>query len=208
MNASTLRRTPLLAAWLALAAPLAQAADAGDWQLKLGAHVVDPTSDNGSLAGGALKSDVDSSWRPTIALEYFFTPHLGLEVLGALPFAHEVRLNGARAVSVKQLPPTVSLQWHFNPAGKVDPFVGAGINVTRFFSIDEKGPLAGTNVDLSDSWGLAAHAGLEFRTSARASIIVDARWADIDTKVKVDGARVGTVAIDPLVYGVAFAYRF
>ncbi len=193
---------------LAFAAPVAHAADAGKWQVKIGAHVVDPKSDNGSLAAGALDTKVDSSLRPTIALEYFLTPKLGIEVLGALPFKHEVKLNGAKAAEVKQLPPTISLQWHFNPDGKVNPFVGLGLNYTRFFSIDEKGPLAGTNLDLDDSWGLAAHAGLEFALKDRWSMIVDARWADIDTQAKVDGVKVGTVNIDPLVYGIAFGYRF
>jgi outer membrane protein len=193
---------------LALAAPFAQAAEAGDVQIKIGAHVVDPKSDNGTLAGGALKANTNSSIRPTIGLEYFLSPKLGIEVLGALPFKHEVKLNGVKAADVKHLPPTVSLHWHFNPDGKVNPFVGIGVNYTRFFSIDEKGPLAGTRLDLDDSWGLAAHLGLEFALKDRWSMIVDARWADIDTKAKVDGVSVGTVNIDPLVYGFAFAYRF
>ena len=37
---------------------------------------------------------------------------------------------------------------------------------------------------------------------------VDVRWADIDTKVKVDGASLGTANIDPLVYGVAYVHNF
>lgn len=193
---------------LAFAAPITQAADAGDWQVKIGAHVVDPKSDNGSLAAGALETDVGSNVRPTIALEYYFTPNLGLEVLGALPFKHDVKLNGTKAAEVKHLPPTVSLQWHFNPQGKLNPFVGLGLNYTRFFSIDEQGPLEGARLDLDDSWGLAAHAGLEFALKDRWSMIVDARWADIDTKAKVDGVKVGTVNIDPMVYGIAFGYRF
>lgn len=197
-----------LALALAAAVPAAHAAQAGDWELKVGVHAVDPKSDNGRLAGGALKADVDSSVRPTISLEYRVTPNLGLEVLGALPFQHEVRLNGAKAASVKQLPPTVSLQWHFLPDGRIDPFVGLGLNYTRFFSIDEKGPLSGTRLDLDDSWGVAAHAGVAFAFAERWSLTADLRWIRIRTDAEVDGARVGTVDIDPLVYGVAVGYRF
>lgn len=36
----------------------------------------------------------------------------------------------------------------------------------------------------------------------------DVRWIDIDTDVSVDGAGVGTVNIDPIVYGVFVGYRF
>ena len=37
---------------------------------------------------------------------------------------------------------------------------------------------------------------------------MDARWIDIDTDVEVDGAKLGTANIDPLVYGVAYVLKF
>ena len=37
---------------------------------------------------------------------------------------------------------------------------------------------------------------------------MDVRWADIDTEVKVDGAKLGTANIDPLVYGVSYVMQF
>lgn len=201
------KRLPLMVA-LAMVPAFAQAGDVGPWQFKVGVHAVDPKSDNGSLAGGALDTTINTVWRPSIALEYYFSPNLGLEVLGALPFRHDVRLNGARSASVKHLPPTVTLQWHFAPGEKVNPFVGLGLNYTRFFSIEETGPLAGTQLNLDASWGLAAHAGIDFAVSDRWSVGIDARWIDIDAEAKVNGAKVGTVNIDPLVYGISFGYRF
>jgi outer membrane protein len=198
----------VLAACLAGIATTTQAAEAGDWIVKFGAHQVSPKSNNGRLAGGALKADVGDDARPTVSLEYFLTPNWGLEVLAALPFEHEVRLNGARAAEVKHLPPTVSVQYHFAPGAKVSPFVGVGLNYTRFFSIKEKGPLAGTNLDLSDSWGAAVHAGVDVAINERWSFMADLRWISIETDAKVNGAKVGTVKIDPWVYGVALGYRF
>lgn len=198
----------VLASCLAAVATNAQSTEAGDWVVKFGAHQVSPKSDNGRLAGGALKADVGGDARPTVSLEYFFTPNWGLEVLAALPFEHEVKLNGARAASVKHLPPTFSLQYHFAPAAKISPFVGVGLNYTRFFSIKEAGPLAGTNLDLSDSWGAAVHAGVDVALSERWLFMADVRWIGIETDAKVNGAKVGTVKIDPWVYGVAVGYRF
>ena len=87
-------------------------------------------------------------------------------------------------------------------------FVGLGVNYTKFFSTDSKGALAGTKLKLEDSWGLAAHAGLDFRVSEKAAIRVDVRWIDIDSRVRVDGARMGTANIDPLVYGAAYVMKF
>ncbi|HNR91356.1 MAG TPA: OmpW family outer membrane protein [Dokdonella sp.] len=203
-----MKKNLLVAAVLAAMPCAALAAESGPWTFRFGAHVVQPKSNNGSLAGGALKSDVDDNWRPTLSLEYMLTPNLGVDLLAALPFSHDVKLNGVKAASVKQLPPTLGVNWYFNPGGTVNPFVGVGLNYTRFFSIDEKGPLAGTRVSLDDSFGAAAHIGIDFAISPRWGVTVDARWMDIDTKVKVDGARVGTVAIDPLAFGVSAAYHF
>jgi outer membrane protein len=176
--------------------------------VKIGIHVVDPTSDNGHLAGGTLATDVGSGISPTITLEYRVTPNIGVELLAALPFSHDVKLNGAKAASVKQLPPTLSLQWHFFPEARFDPFVGVGVNYTRFFSIDEKGPLDGTRLDLADSWGAAVHAGLEYAINERWSLTGDERWVSLSSDAKVNGGKVGTVDIGPLVYGFAVGYRF
>lgn len=201
-------KRPLVIALALLAAPALHAEESGRWQVRIGAHQVDPTSGNGTLAGGTLRSDLDGDFKPTISLEYYLTPHLGIDVLAAAPFRHELRLNGAKAAEVRHLPPTVSLNWHFLPDGKVSPFVGVGLNYTRFFSIDEYGPLEGTRLSLGDSFGLAAHVGVDIAINKRWAITLDARWMDIDTDVKVDGVRVGTVSIDPFAFGVAAAYRF
>lgn len=197
-----------LAACLGCVTGIAHAAERGDWVVKFGAHAVSPKSDNGRLAGGALKADVGDDVRPTISFEYFLTPNWGVEVLGALPFEHEVKLNGAHAADVKQLPPTVSVQYHFLPRQQFSPFVGVGVNYTRFFSVKEKGPLAGTRLDLSDSWGPAVHAGFDVNFDEHWLLTLDVRWIGIETDAKVDGAKVGTVKIDPFVYGIAAGYHF
>jgi outer membrane protein len=48
---------------------------------------------------------------------------------------------------------------------------------------------------------------LAFRVSGRFDI-TDVRWIDIDADASVDGANVGSVAVDPLVYGVYGSLRF
>ena len=184
------------------------AQDAGQWTFSVGAHQVNPKSDNGSLAGNTLKVEVGSNVRPTVTAEYFVRDNLGIEVLAALPFQHDIDIKGLGKVgSTKHLPPVVSLQYHFGK-GNVKPFVGAGINYTYFFSESTSGALAGNKLSLDNSWGLAAHAGIDFKVGDKGAIRVDARWIDIDTDVEVDGAKLGTANIDPLVYGVAYVLKF
>ena len=215
----TLRKPPvLLLSGLAIAStlamPQAMAQSKGDWTLGIGIHTVDPKSDAGSLNGsahglGMLPTRVDSDVRPTITYEYFFADNVGLEVLAALPFKHGIAIDGVGTVGeTKQLPPVVSLQYHFGKGGKVSPFAGLGVNYTKFFSTDAKGALQGTKLDLQDSWGLAAHAGLDFAVGGKGALRVDVRWADIDAKVKVNGHKLGSASIDPLVYGMAYVFKF
>ena len=198
-----------LAAALALAAAPAMAQSKGDWTIGAGVHQVAPKSNNGSLAGGTLKVDVDNDIKPTITGEYFIADNLGIELLAALPFKHDINIDGlGRVGSTKHLPPVVSLQYHFNSKGKVSPFLGAGLNYTTFFSEETGGALAGSRLKLEDSWGLAAHAGLDFAVGEKGALRVDVRWIDIDSDVKLDGAKLGTVKIDPLAYGMAYVFKF
>ena len=201
-----------LAAVLALAATPALAQSAGSWTVGIGAHNVAPKSDNGTLTAtplGNLTMDVGSNVRPTITGEYFLQDNLGIEVLAALPFQHDISVAGVGKVgSTRHLPPTVSLQYHFGQ-GKVKPFVGLGVNYTRFFSTKAEGAIAGANLDLSDSWGLAAHVGVDFKVGEKGAIRLDYRKVDIDTRVKLNGANLGTkntVNIDPSVYGIAYVF--
>ncbi|WP_101925134.1 MULTISPECIES: OmpW/AlkL family protein [Luteimonas] len=185
------------------------AQSAGDWTLAVGAHHVDPRSGNGRLAGGSLPLSIGGSTRPTIAAEYFVRDGLGLELLAALPFRHDIAVDGlGRVGSTRHLPPTLSLQYHGHRGGTVSPLFGIGVNSTTFFGEDTTGALAGTRLQLRDAWGLAAHAGLDIRLGAGSRLRLDARWIDIDTDVRVDGVPLGTAHLDPLVYGAAYVRTF
>jgi outer membrane protein len=87
--------------------------------------------------------------------------------------------------------------------------LGVGLNYTTFFSEDTRGALDGTSLKLGDSWGLAAQPAWTSGSARRRAIRVDVRWIDIDTKVKLNGANLGTrntVNIDPSVYGIAYVF--
>ena len=197
---------PLLLACLAVPAA---AQSRGEWTAGLGLHAVKPTSDNGSLAGGTLDLAIGSDWKPSVTGEYFIRDNMGIEVLAAWPFQHDISIKGLGKVgSTKHLPPTVSLQYHFNTSGKVSPFLGAGLNYTAFFSEKTSGALAGSELKLEDSWGLAAHAGLDISLSNKNALRIDARWIDIDSDVSLDGVGLGTAHIDPMVYGAAWVHEF
>ncbi|MEM6376438.1 MAG: OmpW family outer membrane protein, partial [Pseudomonadota bacterium] len=134
--------------------------------------------------------------------------NIGIELLASWPFEHDINLGGNKVASTKHLPPTLSLQYYFTNSSDWTPFIGAGVNYTHFFDESTSGALTGANISLDDSFGIALHAGVDYRISARGSLRADLRWIDIDTDVKVNGTDIGEVSIDPIVYGLSYVIDF
>ena len=203
----------VLAAATALTMTSAFAVPAGTWTVAAGAHYVDPKSDNGTLDNG-LSVDVDGDVRPTISGEYFVADNVGVELLAAIPFHHDITLTDANGNEVdaktQHLPPTLSVQYHFdgdNLPMNVKPFVGVGVNYTTFFK--ERVYLGnGNDLELDDSVGVAGHIGLDIPYAPTESFRIDARYMDIKTDASLNGSDLGEVDISPWVYGVAFVKQF
>jgi outer membrane protein len=215
-----------LHAFLAVGTALALSggAQATDVVLRAGVADVVPKSDNNPAVS------VDSNATLSLGATVFFTKNFAVDILGALPFKHDIKLTAAGAAAVgnlleaniapgttvgstKQLPPTVTAQWHFLPGNVVDPYVGVGVNYTNFFNKKTAGPIAGTQLNLTQSWGLAAEAGLDFNFGNGFVLSTDVRYAKISTHAKVMSGNalvldVGTVNIDPIVYGINFGKHF
>jgi len=177
-------------------------ADTGDWLIRAGGSLVAPKSNNHTLVG------VEDGYMVTFNATYFVTNQFAIEVLAALPFSHDIDLNGgSRVGETKQLPPTISAQYHFLPDNNIRPYVGAGLNYTIFFEEHTTGALAGTRLELDDSLGWAAQLGVDIDLTDKVFLNAEVRYLDIDTKASVNGAGIGTVDIDPYLFGVSLGIR-
>lgn len=187
----------LLAATLIATFPTTALAE--DFMMRVRAIHVAPDVSS-SLAG----LDVSSEWVPEIDFTYFVTPRVGVElVLGTA--RHEVTLNGTPLGKLSHLPPTVTLQYHFNPAPAIKPYVGAGVNYTRFYNVD----LPGFTVD-SNSFGAALQVGVDIAVTQNGYINLDVKklWIDTTVKSATTGAKVADLDIDPVVWGIGYGFRF
>jgi len=192
----------LATALTAVAAP-ALAQEQGDMLLGLGIGYIQPTD---SYSGTANNLRADGNARPTLTFEYFVADNIGVEVLAATPFEHDIQLQGTGDVAkTKHLPPTVSLQYHFTNNSSMTPFIGAGINYTTFWDDRMNG---GGALSLDDSWGYALHAGIDFAISEKAAIRTDLRYIDIETDASTPAGSLGKVKIDPVVFGVSYVMKF
>lgn len=200
-NITLLTSSVLLAA---IASPV-QANEKGDWLVRVGVAQVDPKSGNNEVVS------VDSGTAVNINGSYFLSSNLAVEVLASTPFSHDIKLadGGAKVGETKHLPPTVSLQYHFNSNSAFRPYVGAGVNYTLFFDEETTGALEGTSLELDGSLGLAAQIGADFDLNDNMFLNFDLRWIDIDTDASIPEAELDLdVEIDPLVYSVTLGWRF
>ncbi len=192
---------------LALALLLPLSASAEGFRASLSAFNLNPKSDNGALADGALDVSVNSETNFTLAGEYAFSENWSVEVQYGFGFDHEVSLNNAKSLEITHKPLTVAGKYTFG-GEKIRPYLGLGFNRTSFGDETEFGPIAGTNTTLDDSSGLAALAGVEFDLNEHFALRGEARWIDMDTDVAVNGAGVGTANVDPLLIGVSAVLKF
>ena len=178
---------------------------AGDFFTRVGVAKVDPTSNNGEILGADVNVDAETNFAFTLG--YRFHDKMGVELLAALPFKHDLQVEGVTDGSTKHLPPTLTLQYY--PLGgteaRVQPYVGAGINYTRFS--DEKTDI-GASLELDDTWGAAGQVGVDLLIDEHWALNAAAWYIDIDSDAKVGGAEAGTVEIDPVVVMAGLSYRF
>lgn len=209
----------VLSASVACAAMPVSAYEAGDLLVRFGPALVSPDDSSDSALGDVVNVRDGSSLG--ISATYMVTDTLGVEVLGALPFDHDLdgkgALDGVKIGSTSHLPPTVLLQYAPKLSDAFQPYVGAGFNYTMFFrektSRELDIALAGpTDLSLSDSKGLALELGVDVPMNDNLMFNVSVWNIDIDTtaRVKVNGATAATidVEIDPWVYMVGLGMRF
>lgn len=191
----------LLASAIAISAMPALAYEAGDIVVKAGVINVNPKEDNIDL--GAADGQVSDDTQLGLTLTYMVTPKVGVEVLAATPFRHDVTVNGDKIAETKHLPPTVSAQYYLlDPASKIQPYVGVGVNHTFFFEEDGAAP------HLEKSWGLSYSAGVNYDINERFLANVALWKLDIDTEINGGPADGIDVEIDPLVFMVGAGMKF
>lgn len=197
----TMMLRPLAAAMLAAALAVPTSANAQNWMIGARALYVSP---NVSTSINGL--DVDSAWWAEVDFTYFFTKNIAAELIAGWN-KHEVTLNGASLGKVGVLPPTLTLQYHFTDLGAFKPYVGAGLNYTYFYD----DTLANDTLHIKDSsWGGALQAGMDYEFAKNWYFNADVKyvWMSTDVIVNATGANLGSLDINPWIFGLGLRYRF
>lgn len=185
----------------------------GRFMVRVRAVNLDPANDSDAIPGLGVPSNaihVEDRVIPEIDFTYFFTKNIAAELVLTYPQKHDVSLMGTNIGSFKHLPPTLTLQYHFLPDAQFRPYVGAGVNYTRLSSVNLNVPGVG-ELDLeNDSIGGALQAGFDYKLNQNWYLNVDVKkvWISSDVTLKATGAKVSSVGVDPILFGIGVGYRF
>ena len=202
------------------------------WRIRLrGIAVIPQECATIGVIGGDAK--ISNSFIPELDFTYFFNRRFAAElILGTT--RHKVStagsnlsaIGGAGSADVNLgkvwlLPPTLTFQYHM-PIGKFNPYLGAGVNYTIFYSADA-GP-AVKAVSYKDKFAFAAQAGFDFDVAKNVFLNIDLKKIFLNTTATVDASNLtpGTnpslapvlgniqadVKIKPWLLGVGIGYKF
>ena len=180
-------------------AAMAQQATEGPWLVRARAVHIDSANKDST----GLNLSINDKWIPEVDVTYFFNKNIAAELVLTVPQRHTLSAGGTAIGSLKHLPPSLLLQYHFDAPG-FKPYVGAGINYTRFSAVRLP---AGVDID-RNSFGGALQLGLDFPVAQNVYLNVDVKKVFIKTDVSAGGAKIGTFKVDPVLFGIGLGWRF
>ena len=189
---------------------------AQNWQVRLRGVAVQPNEKaEVSTIGGDV--NISNSFIPELDFTYFFNKNFAAElILGTTK--HDVvdeksALGDVDLGSVWLLPPTLTLQYHFYPTKTLKPYLGAGLNYTIFYSVDEGSVVKG--LDYDNAVGFALQGGLDYMLNDKYFLNFDIKKLFLKTDVNVDATNLASglkipaeVNIDPLLIGFGVGMKF
>ncbi len=180
----------------------AQKAQEGPWMVRVRAVYLDSVNASSGPVE-ALDLSVNNKWLPEVDISYFFNKNVAAELILTVPQKHTLYAGGTSIGSLKVLPPTLLLQYHFDGL-PVKPYVGAGLNYTNFSGVSLP---AGVSIDNS-SWGGALQAGVDIPLTGNMYLNLDVKKVWIGTNVYAGGTDLGTFDVNPVLFGVGLGWRF
>ncbi|WP_442793608.1 OmpW/AlkL family protein [Paraburkholderia sp. ZP32-5] len=178
---------------------------AGDVLVRLRAISIMPdVRTNQTLS--ALDVGVNNAIVPELDLTYMIRDNLGVELILATS-RHQLTSSLGNLGGVNVLPPTLLLQYHFNHAGRIRPYVGAGMNYTLFYNNGLSA--GGQSVSVTNhSFGPALQAGVDVQVSRTLFVNADIKKIWMHTDASLGAQPLGRLNIDPLIVGVGVGMRF
>ena len=224
-----MEKTVIASALVAVAAMCgagaAHAQVAGDVMIQLGWDKIMPKVKSGDLSPSPVpgaKIDIKSASALFLTATYMITNDLSIEVLGGLPYKHDVvgagSMSGLGKVgSVHQIAPTVLLQYRFLPAdAPFRPYVGAGPTFAKFYDAKGSPTLTAvtnpggppTTISTDSAWGGTLQAGANWKFDKHWFIDASILKTFIKTKATLSTGQSASARLDPVAINASVGYTF
>lgn len=182
---------------------------AQNWQVRLRGVSVQPY-EKSTVGGEDSDVNISNAFIPELDFTYFFNKNFAAElILGTSKHDVKVGNDEVSLGSVRLLPPTLTLQYHFYPTKSLKPYVGAGLNYTIFYDV-ENGDTLG--MDYKNNVGFALQGGVDYFVNDKFFLNVDIKKLYLKTDVDVDLGLPATVPaevkINPLLIGFGVGMKF
>ncbi|MDH2919572.1 MAG: outer membrane beta-barrel protein [Sideroxydans sp.] len=174
-------------------------AAAGDYLVRGRVISVQPASSSAPVTGVSVANQATLE----VDVTRFLTNNVAVELIAATT-KHDVLSAGSKIGTVGVLPPTLTVQYHFMPEAAIRPYAGAGLNYTRFYSVNLP---AGLDVS-KNSFGGALQAGVDFQVNKDVFINLDVKKIFMKTDVTSNGNYLTTLTINPVVIGLGVGMKF
>lgn len=199
----TLRLVVIAATTLAL-----QPAFADEGPLLVRVRAVHLDSANKDSTGLGLT--INNKTFPEVDFSWFFAPNIAAELILTYPQKQTIYAKGTEIGSLKHLPPTLTLQYHFNPTGSFRPYIGAGVNYTNFSSVNfDPAVQAALHPGIKhSSWGAAWQIGADIELTKGTYLNLDVKKVDLQTTIYSSGAEAGKFKVNPTLASVGLGWRF
>ena len=208
MRIKTLAAALAVMTSLAPIATQAQSSSENPWMVRV--RAVDLLWANGQSGGVVQSANVKAADKviPEFDISYFFTKNIAAELVLTYPQSIQIDAGGSKLGTIKALPPSLLLQYHFTNFGAFKPYVGAGVNYTIFSSRNNLGGGA-YSVDNS-SFGGVGQVGMDYMFDKNWGLNVDLKYATMSTNVtdSATGANVGKLTLNPWMPAVGVTYKF
>lgn len=214
---ASMKTAALAALAVASLAGAANAQETSRWFVHAGPAFVEPHESADMTAGGAPVPGADVSikgrWTAEVEVGYFVTPNIAIAAAGGFPPKFNVDASGTlaalgRAGTMTGGPAGVMAQYHFNPEGRFQPYVGGGASFLIVFDTKD-GAL--NDLEADSAVGTVLQAGANFMANDRWGGFVDVKKAWVGTVAKANLGPTpvrAKVKVDPLVLNAGLTYRF
>ena len=211
-NIMRLKSLVVAMAAVASLAPIAsQAQSSGEnpWMVRVRAtDLIWQNGQSGSVVQGANVKAANKVI-PEFDVSYFFTKNIAAELVLTYPQTININYtaNQTNLGSIKALPPSLLLQYHFTDLGALKPYVGAGVNYTIFSNRNNLSNGA-YSVD-SSSVGAVGQVGADYMLDKNWGLNIDVKYATMSTNVTTAaGVNGGKLTLNPWMPSVGVAYKF